>query len=247
MSTNLSLVIPVFNEEKRLNKLFLALDDYISKPIIPLREIIFVDDGSTDGTKQSILDFQKKCLVEVVVVSYTPNQGKGNAVREGMLRAQGDYVLMFDADVSTPLGELSKFVGYLNEGVPILIGSRKLSGAKVVKSQKWLRQKMGEAYAVLARLVTGLKVQDFGCGFKIFSKESARVIFSSLVNKGWIFDTEALYLAKKNGILFKEIGIDWSNDEESKVKVLSGTISSIFGLLYIRLCHSKLWRNFFRK
>jgi len=243
-TVNLSLVIPVYNEERRLEKLFLALNEYLRNPIIPIVEIIFVDDGSRDGTKNSIIEFQKIHPDKVFLISYLSNQGKGYAVKQGMLRAQGDYILMFDADVSTPLSELNKFIEYIDRGIPIIIGSRKVSGAALLKKQNWLREKMGEAYAVFARLVTGLKVVDFGCGFKAFSKESAKAIFSNLTTRGWIFDTEALLIAKQLGISFKEVGINWTNDEDSRVKIFSGIISSLFGLVYIRLYHSKLWKRF---
>jgi len=242
--SNISLVIPVYNEERRLKKLFLALDEYLKEPIIPVIEIIFVDDGSRDNTKNSIVEFQKNHSDKVVLISYFPNQGKGHAVKRGMLKARGDYILMFDADVSTPLSELKKFKAYIDKGVPIIIGSRKVSGAALLKKQNWLREKMGEAYAVFARLVTGLKVVDFGCGFKSFSKESAKVIFTKLTTRGWIFDTEALLIAKQLEIPFKEVGINWTNDEDSRVKIFSGIVSSLFGLVYIRLYHSKLWKIF---
>jgi len=245
--TNISLVIPVYNEERRLRKLFLALDEYLKEPIIPIIEIIFVDDGSKDNSKNNIIEFQKTHSDKAALVTYLANQGKGYAVKQGMLKAKGDYILMFDADVSTPLSELKKFVKHIDEGVPIIIGSRKVSGAALLKKQNWPRQKMGEVYAAFARLVTGLRVVDFGCGFKVFSKESAKKIFSKLTTRGWIFDTEALLIAKQLGIPFKEVGISWTNDEDSRVKIFSGIVSSLFGLIYIRLHHSKLWKRFIIK
>ena len=242
---NLSLVIPVYNEEKRLNKIFTALTEYLAKPILPICEIIFIDDGSTDNTKQSIVNFQQNCLTKVDLLSYFPNQGKGSAVKKGMINAHGDYILMCDADISTPLSEITKFIPDINLGVPVIIGSRKIFGANIIKKQNWWRQKMGETYAILSRFVTGLTVKDFGCGFKIFSQQSAKIIFPKLISKGWIFDTEALYLAKQNNFAIKEIGIDWINDSDSRVKLISGTVNSFFSLLFIRLYHTDLWKKIF--
>lgn len=242
-NNNISVVIPVYNEEKRLYKIFQNITDYLKNPALPIYEIIFVDDGSTDNTKQRLIEFRDKCQTNVILLSYSPNKGKGKAVKEGMLNATGDYILMCDADVSTPLNEISKFIDGINSGVHVLIGSRKISGANILKKQNWCRQKMGEFYAIISRCVTGLKIKDFGCGFKFFSQQSAKKIFSIIISSGWIFDTEALFLAKENNFDIEEIGIDWSNDEDSRVKIISGTFNSLIGLLYFRLYHSKLWKK----
>ncbi len=235
----LSIVIPVYNEEKRLAKTFAALTNYLADPIVQIREIIFVDDGSRDSTREMIVSFQKKCPVKVSLLSYSPNRGKGYAVKTGMKAIGGGmtYILMCDADMSTPLCEIAKFVPAMERGVPVIIGSRKAPGSHILEHQNWIRQKMGESYASLACFITGLNFKDLGCGFKVFSKQSAEKIFPEVRTNGWIFDTEALLLARKNNFAIEEVGVDWVNDKDSRVKIFSGIVDSLINLLLIRLHH----------
>lgn len=239
---SLSLVIPVYNEEKRLEKTFLNLNNFISNYLFSKLEVIFVDDGSTDNTVKIIQNYFDKNVndndgVVWKLINSSPNKGKGWAVKQGMLAGSGDYSLMLDADMSTPLTEWTKVVPLLHSGFQVVVGSRRGLGANLLVSQPWYRRQMGNLYAVIARFITGLNILDFGCGFKVFNKESAHEVFALTKINGWIFDTEALFLAKKLGYKLATIGVDWTDDRDTRVKIFSSIFKSLIDLVKIRIYH----------
>ena len=229
----ISVVIPVFNEEKRLPKTFSALVELSKDPFCSGAEIIFVDDGSRDGTRKLIENFRSGKNVKLV--SYEKNRGKGFAVRQGMMAADNDYALFLDADMSTPLGELKKFAPFMERGAHVIIGTRKTAGAKILKHQPYLRQKMGEVYTALANLATGARVSDFTCGFKCFSREAVRGIFPHMKIDRWSYDAEILYLATLRNLKIHEVPVSWSNDADSRVRLGKDALQSFTDLLKIRL------------
>jgi len=210
MNFSLSIVVPVFNEEKRLNKTFSELEEFVkikrfSSEGMPFSgvknlEIIFVDDGSTDRTKQIIENLKSE--LRISLISYRENKGKGYAVRRGMLCAKNDYALTFDADMSTSLEELQKMIPFVEKKYPVIIGTRKVKGAKMIPPQPFFRKKLGEAYTIFANLIMGVWVSDFTCGFKLFSREARDIIFPSAKIDRWSYDAEILYLAKKIVLIF---------------------------------------------
>ena len=229
----ISIVIPVYNEEKRLKKTFAALGALPADPRFSVGEIIFVDDGSNDGTKKLIEDFRHSASVKLV--SYAKNRGKGYAVKQGMMAADSDYALFLDADMSTPLGELKKFAPFMEQEARVIIGTRKTAGAKILKRQPYLRQKMGEVYTALANLATGADVSDFTCGFKCFSREAIRGIFPHMKIDRWSYDAEILYLARLRDLKIEEIPVEWTNDEDSRVRLGKDALRSFLDLIKIRL------------
>jgi len=235
----LSLIIPAFNEEKRLYIAFKELKTFLNKNIFPQVEIIFVNDGSTDNTQEIIEKFIKENeKINCKLINLESNKGKGEAVKQGILEATEKFSLLCDTDMSTPLLEIEKFIPEMKNNTDIIIGSRRLSNSKLTKKQPWYRQKMGNIYGILAGIFTGLSdIKDFGCGFKVFKTKEIKEIFKQIIIKGWIFDTEVLYLAKKNKMKIKQIGVVWKNDEDSRVKIISGIFSSIKDLIKIKLKH----------
>lgn len=193
--TSLSIVIPVFNEERRLPKTFTALNAFLPNAPFQSVEVVFVDDGSRDETLRAIESFRKR-HPSVRLVSYPINRGKGFAVKTGMLAATKDFRLMVDADMSTPLSEIQKLVPYIAQECPMIVGTRKAANAHVVQEQPWWRKKLGEGYTLLAQAITGVNVSDFTCGFKCFSKEAAFKIFSASRIDRWSYDAEILFLAR---------------------------------------------------
>lgn len=230
---NISIIIPVFNEERRLSKTFNALLKFPLAEAFKNIEIIFVDDGSADGTAGLIKRFQENTSVKLI--SYPLNRGKGYAVRRGMLEAKNDYALFLDADMSTPLEEFRKFVPLMERGAHVIIGTRKAAGAKILKSQPYLRQKMGEVYTALANLATGAGVSDFTCGFKCFSREAVGKIFPHAKIDRWSYDAEILYLAGLRNYKIEEIPVLWQNDEDSRVRLGKDALQSFTDLVKIRL------------
>ena len=230
---SLTIVIPVFNEAQRLMKTFDELTRFLTQPIFKKVSVIFVDDGSRDKTAAILKNAQLNCPVEII--SYSQNQGKGFAVRQGMLKAEGDYALLADADMSTSLLEIKKFIPLIEQGQSVIIGTRKSAGANLIRPQPWQRRFLGGVYTWLANIATGASISDFTCGFKCFSKEARAQIFPVAKINRWSYDAELLFLAKKFGFAIREIPIDWENDIDTRVRLGKDIIQSFIDLVRIRL------------
>ena len=230
---HLSIIIPAYNEEKRLLKTLKEIDGYLRRQNYDY-EILVVNDGSKDKTVET-----GKSLIPLIknlkITGYKKNQGKGFAVRFGMLEAQGDYRLFSDADNSTSLDQIEKMWPYLEEGYDIVIGSRDIKGAVLDPPQPWIRNViMGEGFKLYRKLIIGLwGIEDTQCGFKCLSKRAAQDIFPKCLISRFAFDPEILVIAKKIGYKTKEVPVYWKNDLESKVKVKS-VINMALDLIKIR-------------
>ncbi|NCO00064.1 glycosyltransferase family 2 protein [Candidatus Falkowbacteria bacterium] len=236
---NIAVIIPAYNEASRLDQAFAEIHRFLpAHPELNL-EIIFVDDGSLDNTANIINDFVLSSGIspKVRLINYSPNHGKGYAVKQGIMAASPDYYLIADADMSTSLFELEKFLPLMAQGLPVIIGTRKEHGAVLIKKQPWHRQKMGEIYSYLAQFITGLKIKDFGCGFKVFSYEAAQKVFAPAIIDRWIWDTEILFLAKKYGYEIREVGINWADDANTRVGVIKESFRSLADLIKIYWRH----------
>ena len=228
----LSLVIPAYNEEKRIGSSLAQIIAYFQRNGY-CYELIVVDDGSTDSTveivKERIARMQNGRLL------CARHSGKGAAVRKGVLSAKGQYVFFTDADLSTPITEMDKFLEQLNQGYQVVIGSRKIAGANVELHQSWLRESMGKVFTWLTNVILTKNVSDVTCGFKGFSRSVAQKVFSRQQVNDWSFDAEVLFLAQKYGYSIKEVPVRWRNDPATKVNLLRDTIFSFLGLLKIRV------------
>ena len=234
----LSLVIPVYNEEKRLKKTFSSLLKGGFSRGIKLHEVIFVNDGSTDTTGRLIREHKEKLSkalsARVRLISYKQNQGKGHAVKQGMLLSTADYTLLFDCDMSTPLTEIRKFTPYMEKNMPVIIGTRKNGKSTVVIAQPLHRQLLGKAFTLLSNIALGMWVTDFTCGFKVFSKDAKDEIFQRSKIQRWGYDAEILFLASQLSYPIKEVAVKWSDDKRTKVNLAHDIISSLFELYAIR-------------
>ncbi|KPJ73038.1 hypothetical protein AMJ48_02710 [Parcubacteria bacterium DG_74_1] len=217
----LSIVVPAYNEEKRLPKTLEEISKYLSRQSYDY-EILVVNDGSTDETAQ-ITENSKSKIKNLRLINNKKNNGKGFVVRQGMLSAKGEYRLFTDADNSTSIGQIEKMWPEFEKGVGVVIGSRDIKGAILDPPQPWLRQIiLGEGFKLFRKLVIGLwKVEDTQCGFKCFTKKAAEDIFPKCRIDRFAFDPEILIIAKKLGCQIKEIPVYWKNDPESKVKFKS--------------------------
>ena len=218
---HLSLIIPAYNEEKRLPKTLTEVDSYLRTRDYDY-EILVVNDGSGDKT----VEIAKNLIPGIKnlrVTGYNRNQGKGYAVRFGMMEAKGDFRLFSDADNSTSVDQVEKMWPEIEKGADIVIGSRDIKGAVLDPPQPWIRQMLlGEGFKLFRKLVLGLwKIEDTQCGFKCFSKEAAENIFPKCRISRFAFDPEILIIAEKMGYKIKEIPVYWKNDLESKVKFKS--------------------------
>jgi len=235
----LSILIPVFNEELRIVSTLNKIQKYLAgKPWN--WEIIIVDDGSTDRTVETV---QKAPIStsHLRIFHHEHNLGKGAAIKTGMLKAEGEYILFMDADSSTPIEEFDKFLPLLESGFPIVIGSRKAPGAQIEKRQPFIREFLGKGFSYLSNSILGMQISDFTCGFKCFRKDTGKKICSQQTINGWSYDSEILFLAKLFDYPIKEVPIRWINNPNSRVKVIRNVIESFWGLLKIKS------NNFLRK
>lgn len=228
----LSIIIPAYNEAKRLSITLIDIDKHLAK-VDYAYEILVVNDGSKDNTAE-IAQKMSASIKNLKVVDNHVNRGKGAVVRDGMLIAQGNYRLFMDADNATTVDHFDKMIEHFKAGADVVIGSRAVKGAKLDPPEPIYRQipgKMGNLF-IQALLLPG--IWDTQCGFKAFSDRAAEEIFSMMKITGWGFDVECLALAKELGYKIQEIPVHWVNAEGSHVGI-SAYLKVLIETLKIRL------------
>lgn len=218
---SLSIVIPAYNEERRLPPTLAAVRAYLDDRAYPDAEILVVDDGSRDGT--AALVEALGCEDPRVRLLRNPgNRGKGFSVRHGMLEARGEWILFSDADLSAPIEELDKLLpAAMAQLAQVAIGSRALDRSLIGVHQGHLREIGGIVLNRVMRVATGLPFADTQCGFKLFRRDAARLIFPRQQLDGFTFDVEDLFIARLLGIPTAEIPVRWNNVEGTKVGFLA--------------------------
>jgi dolichyl-phosphate beta-glucosyltransferase len=214
----LSVIIPAYNEERRLPKTLDSVYHFLSKRGRSF-EILVVDDGSHDSTCDLVLEYAKD-HPEVRIKSYQPNRGKGFAVRIGMLVARGEALLIDDADGSSPIEEVERLEKALADGADLVIGSRAKPDESRQVEVQFHRKFIGNTFNVIVQRLLLPGIYDTQCGFKLFTRQAARDIFSVNRIDGFGFDVEVLYIAKMRSYNIVELAINWANVEGSKVNVL---------------------------
>jgi dolichyl-phosphate beta-glucosyltransferase len=229
----LSVIIPAYNEEKRLPKTLKEINDYLRKQKFE-SEIIVVSDGSTDRTCE-VVEGLKSQIPNLKLICEKINRGKGYGVKIGMLNAKGKYRLFTDADNSTPISEIEKFWPEFEKGADVVIASRDIKGAILDPPQTLFRRFVGEVFKYLRKIIVGLwEIEDTQCGFKCFKGEVAEKIFPKCKIERFAFDPEVLLIAKKMGFKIKEVPVYWKNDLQSKVKFKS-MVKMLIDLFKIRI------------
>ncbi|HLV78806.1 MAG TPA: dolichyl-phosphate beta-glucosyltransferase [Chthonomonadaceae bacterium] len=229
----LSIVVPAYNEETRLGATLDRMLAYFDAQGYPY-EILVVDDGSTDGTA-GVVEKVAAERPQVRLLSYSPNRGKGYAVRYGMLRAQGQRILFSDADLATPIEEVEALAAQLDAGYDIAIGSRDVPGSRLLKRQSLLREMGGRLFNKMVQLMAVPGIHDTQCGFKLFTQEAARAVFSRCQVDHFAFDVEALYVALRPcGYRVAEVPVRWAHQEGSKVRFLRDAWRMVKTLFKIR-------------
>jgi len=239
---DLSVIIPAYNEEGRLPATLESVYLFLSQSGHSF-EILVVDDGSLDGTCDVVQDFASH-HDGMRLVSYAPNQGKGCAVRTGMLAARGDYLLMNDADGSSPIEEVDKLLNALKEGADVAIGSRAKVDPGVVVTAQLHRKYIGNTFNLIVQKLLLPGIADTQCGFKLFKRAVAQDIFSVARLNGYAFDVELLYIARLRNYKITELAINWTNAEGSKVNVLTDSPRMLMEVLRIKL---GAWTGSYRK
>jgi dolichyl-phosphate beta-glucosyltransferase len=226
----LSVVVPAYDEEERIGPSLAAIGSYLgSKPFSS--EVIVVDDGSGDRTAEVAAAARG---IPSRVIRLERNRGKGRAVREGVLAAAGEVILFSDADLSTPITELDKFLPRLERGDDVVIGSRALADSVIEVRQSRPRETMGKAFNLLVRILVLRGFRDTQCGFKAFRRAAAMDLFSRLRTTGFAFDVEILMLARRLGCRVAEVPVVWRNSPSSRVRLVRSSWRMLRELLKIR-------------
>lgn len=231
---DLSIVIPAYNEEKRLPRTLAQIEDYVSAENAPINtfEVVVVDDGSTDATAAVAQEWSEKLSLRVV--SNGGNRGKGYSVRHGMLEARGRVVLFTDADLSSPIQECAKLLSAIAAGNDVAIGSRAVDRSLIEQHQSPFREVAGMIFNAFVRALTLLPFHDTQCGFKAFLLDPSRIIFEQQRIDGFGFDPEILFIAKRHGLRMIEVPVRWAHDPATKVHVIRDSVLMFCDLLYIR-------------
>jgi glycosyltransferase involved in cell wall biosynthesis len=221
-----SLVIPAYNEEKRIEDVLKAYKDVAD-------EVIVVANGCTDATVEIVGKFSKK-YPNIKLVVFEEKLGKGGAVIEGFRKASHSIVGFVDSDLSVPPEELKRLVRILKSGeFAGVIGSRRAEGSEIVIKQPFFRRLSSRIFNLLVRTLFGLKFKDTQCGAKIFRKSAIDAVIDSIYTKGYEFDVELLWKLDKKGFVIKEVGIRWRHSGESKFRLSYGP-EMLINLLRIR-------------
>jgi dolichyl-phosphate beta-glucosyltransferase len=226
----LSVIVPAYNEERRIADTLRALSQYLAGRSWDW-EVRVVDDGSADATARVVEEFRRS--EPRVVLQAEPHRGKGGAVRAGMLASRAGYRFMCDADLSMPVHEIARFMPPALGAADVAIGSREGIGARRV-GEPLFRHLAGRVFNSLVRLSTIRDIQDTQCGFKMFTGSAADAIFPLVTIEGWAFDIEVLYLARLRNLHVREIPIEWHFRADSRLRMGRDAIAMVREVMRIR-------------
>ncbi|MEA2011805.1 MAG: dolichyl-phosphate beta-glucosyltransferase [Verrucomicrobiota bacterium] len=230
----ISIVIPAYNEAERLPGFMKDVVKYMNEKAKDFdMEVLVVDDGSTDNTVELVEEMIKKDK-RIKLLKQIPNQGKGAAVRRGMLEATGKYAIYADADGATPITELENFLPLIAKNEKIIIGSRKMTSQEVERERKGIRALMGIVFYKMVNFFAVPGIKDTQCGFKMYRKDIIHKIFPRSLENGWAFDVELLYLAQLMGHPINEVGVNWHEVEGSKINPIKDAIKMLIAIFRIR-------------
>lgn len=229
---DVSVVVPAYNEERRIKETLRAINNYFAKKQIT-REIIVIDDGSSDNTT-GVVEALRQEINGLSAIQYKPNRGKGYAVRKGVENSRGKYILFTDADNSTPIEEFEKFYPLLKAN-KVVIGSRYISESNIVVKQPTYRVLIGRSANMLIQFFLLEGIKDTQCGFKTFQHVAAKEIFSRMKINRFGFDIEMLSIARLLNFSIKEIPVRWYNSPESRVRPIKDAVRTFGELIYIKL------------
>lgn len=213
----LSVIIPAYNEAKRLPLTLIDIDKHLDEQEYSY-EIVVVNDGSTDDTAE-IAERFSSLINNLRLINNEENRGKGAVVRQGMLEAKGLWRLFMDADNSTSIVEFNKMIPYFKSGYDVVIGSRNVKYARMMPPQPFYKRILGRLGNIFIQIVLIRGIWDTQCGFKCFSEEAAEKVFSLTKITKFGFDAESLALAKALGYKIKELPVFWVNDVRTHVKL----------------------------
>ena len=230
----ISIVIPVYNEEKNVEEAMRRIQAFMSLKDQPW-ECLIVNDGSRDRTERIVREaLASQAYPHFYLLSDATNRGKGFAVRQGVLASQGRFVLVSDVDLSSPIKELNKLLKAMEEGFDIAIGSRAVHSPGCDVQQSFKRWLAGRIFNLFVRILALKGISDTQCGFKCFKKEAAHRLFTQQKLDGFSFDVEVLCLARKNGMKIKEVPVMWRQGQQTRVQLFQDSYKMVRDLFYLR-------------
>ena len=230
----LSIVIPAYNEEKRIVRTLEGTFEYLNAQSYDY-EVLVVNDGSRDRTAEKVREFANQSSGRLRLIENPGNRGKGYAVRNGMLQAVGEIALFYDADLATPTSEISKVIEPISANqYDVVFGSRALDRSLIGTHQSFLRESIGRGGNLIQYVLTGLNFKDTQCGFKAFRRKAAQSVFPLQQIDGFGFDPEILFIAKKQGWRLMETPVRWNHVEGSKVNPIASPIKVLMEVSTIR-------------
>jgi len=230
---SLSIVIPAYNEAERLPaslERILAWADDVGAGL----ELVVVDDGSRDNTVElarAMAAQEPRLRVETL----GRNRGKGAAVRHGFAVATRDYILFSDADLSTPIEEVSKLAAAIAAGADVAIGSRDVADSNIERHQPWYRELMGRTFNRIVQALAVRGIRDTQCGFKMFAQQPGKQAFARGTIDGFAFDVDVLHIAQRMGYRIAEVGVRWINDDRTTVDPIRDATRMFVDVVRIRL------------
>lgn len=228
-----SLILPAFNERQRILATLKEALAFFESASIPF-EIIVAADGE-DGTGDLVRrTFQADPRIHVI--SSKERRGKGKGVQQGVQHAAGKYIGYTDADNKTPITEFARFLPELEKGIEVVIGTRWDHSSQDAHPRKWYRAIGSKVFLTLMQTLLGLReIRDTQCGFKFFSHQAAKTLFSMQTISGYMFDVETLVLARRMGYRIRQIPVSFQDDSDSRLNLLTGNLKNMRDILKIRL------------
>ncbi|MEY5011599.1 MAG: hypothetical protein RLZZ253_2738 [Verrucomicrobiota bacterium] len=235
MKPRISLVIPAWNEARRLPGSLVELSRYLERQVPGAMEVLVVVEPCGDGTLE-VAKAHARDHVGFRVLEGAVHRGKGSAVRRGILEAAGEFVFYMDADLSVPLREVDAFLEVFNAepGVSVLLGNRAHARSRITRRQSVVRRNMGRVFNGLLGLLGLASVHDTQCGFKAFRREAAMEIFSLQQLDGFAFDVEVLVLAEALGFQTLDLPVEWINSPDSRVSIVGDSLRMIVDSVRVR-------------
>jgi dolichyl-phosphate beta-glucosyltransferase len=230
-----TVVVPAYNEERRLPPTLIDIIDYFDRKGMAY-EVIVIDDGSRDGTAEVVRKFER-VRQQVRLIQLPKNYGKGHAVRLGVLNSRGEKVLFADADGATPIQEFERLEKAISAGSDIAIGSRALASTDTKVTTSIHRRALGRMFNTCVNFILLPSIADTQCGFKMFKRKAAMFLFKRQRADRFSFDVELLYMAHKAGLAVKEVPINWRNVPGSKVNLVVDSLCMFRDVFRFKVIH----------
>jgi dolichyl-phosphate beta-glucosyltransferase len=229
----LSVVIPAYNEASRLPQFLEAARAWLTKTYGDDYEIVVVNDGSSDGL-DDLIEVMRLSWPQLRLISHTKNEGKGAAVRTGVQAANGELILVTDADGATPIEEVRSLQAAIDLGADVAVGSRLVPSKNRIRKRAWRRHIVGTLFSSIVGRALCLRIRDTQCGFKLFRRAVARHLFEMSQDRGYLFDVEILCLAQRCGYRVLEVPVHWREIPGSKLRVIRDGWAMLRGLIELR-------------